>query len=170
MANELITITSQLQKCEKTEVPKQVMSICRAITPQFYKNMTTEEMKAEKLSIELLTSEIDNETLSEMCRRAVLNYSKERSLCNKTFFDINYILQFYKQSFNYVHCEMVEVSRKAEKVWEKYDSVKGILYQKWQEPDGVLKVIGFIIDKNCERRYSPKDFKKLYTDINDIEI
>ena len=117
--NELVNITSQLQKCDKKEVSKQVMSICRAITPQFYKNLSTEDVRAEKLSIELLTADIDNETLSEMCRRAVLNYSKERSFDKKTYFDINYILQFYRDAFNYIHCEKVDVSRNAEKIWQE---------------------------------------------------
>ena len=120
LMNELVKITSQLSVCDKKEVSKQVMSICRAITPQFYKNLTTEDIKAEKMSIELLTAEIDGETLSEMCRRAVLNYAKERSLNNKVYFDINYILQFYKQSFNFVHCDNVVVSTKANKIWQKY--------------------------------------------------
>jgi hypothetical protein len=168
--NELVNITSQLQQCDKKEVSKQVMGICRAITPQFYKNLTTEDMRAEKLSIELLTADIDNETLSEMCRRAVLNYSKERSLNSKTYFDINYILQFYRDAFNYIHCEKVDVSRNAEKIWQEYDCVKGILYQKWQEPNGEQKVIGVIQDKDKGHKYSPKDYQKMYTNIEDIDI
>lgn len=163
--NELVKITSQLSVCDKKEVSKQVMSICRAITPQFYKNLTTEDMKAEKMSIELLTAEIDGETLSEMCRRAVLNYAKERSLNNKVYFDINYILQFYKQSFNFVHCDNVPVSTKANKIWQKYDNVKGILYQKWLEPNGIEKLIGVIQD---DYRYSPKDIQ--YDNLEDVEL
>ena len=60
--NELVTITSQIEKCEKKDISKQVMSVCRAITPQFYKSMSVDDVKAERLSIELLTADIDNES------------------------------------------------------------------------------------------------------------
>lgn len=168
--NELVNITNEIQQCEKKDISKQVMSVCRAITPQFYKSMTVEDVKAERLSIELLTADIDNNTLAEMCKRAVLNYPKSRSLNEKTYFDINYILTFYKTAFNFIHCENVVVSNKAEKIWEFYDDVKGILYQKWKEPNGEEKQVAVIQDKQGGHQYSPKDYQMLYTDLNEVII
>ena len=168
--NELVNITNEIQQCEKKDISKQVMSVCRAITPQFYKSMTVEDVKAERLSIELLTADIDNNTLAEMCKRAVLNYPKARSLNEKTYFDINYILTFYKTAFNFIYCDSITVSNKAEKIWEFYDDVKGILYQKWEEPNGEEKQIGIIQEKQNGHQYSPKDFQMFYTDLGNITI
>lgn len=164
--NEITKMTSQLQVCDRKETAKQVMSVCRAITPQFYRNMGIEDMKAEKMSIELLTADIDGETLAEMCRRAVLNYPKARSENNRTFFDINYILQFYKQSFNFVHCENIKISKEAIKVYQEYDCVRGILFQKWREPNGEEKTVAIIQEE--KKVYSPKDYERMFADINDI--
>jgi hypothetical protein len=146
------------------------MSVCRAITPQFYKNMEIDDIKAEKMSIELLTADIDGETLAEMCKRAVLNYPKARSENNRTFFDINYMLQFYKQSFNFVHCENIKISKEAIKIYEQYDYVKGILYQKWREPNGEEKMVGIIQEEMKRHQYSPKDYERMFTDIDDVII
>ena len=168
--NELVNITNEIQQCDKKDISKQVMSVCRAITPQFYKSMTIEDVKAERLSIELLTADIDNNTLAEMCKRAVLNYPKARSLNEKTYFDINYILTFYKTAFNFIHCENVVVSNKAEKIWEFYDDVKGILYQKWKEPNGEEKQVAVIQDKQGGHQYSPKDYQMLYDNPDEIII
>lgn len=168
--NELVKITSQLQVCERKDVSKQVMSVCRAITPQFYKNMSVEDMKAERMSIELLTADIDSDTLAEMCRRAVINYSKARSENSKTFFDINYILQFYKQAFNFIHCENVKISRDAKKICEQYDEVKGILHQKWQEPNGEEKIVSVLQEKMKHHQYSPKDYELMFDLVNEIKI
>lgn len=168
--NELVNITNEIQQCDKKDISKQVMSVCRAITPQFYKSMTVEDVKAERLSIELLTADIDNNTLAEMCKRAVLNYPKARSLNEKTYFDINYILTFYKTAFNFIHCENVVVSNKAEKIWEFYDDVKGILYQKWKEPTGEEKQVAVIQEKQGGHQYSPKDYQMLYTDLDEVIV
>ena len=168
--NELVNITNEIQQCDKKDISKQVMSVCRAITPQFYKSMTIEDVKAERLSIELLTADIDNNTLAEMCKRAVLNYPKARSLNEKTYFDINYILTFYKTAFNFIHCENVVVSNKAEKIWEFYDDVKGILYQKWKEPNEKEKQVAVIQDKQRGHQYSPKDYQMLYDNPDEIII
>ena len=168
--NELVNITNEIQQCDKKDISKQVMSVCRAITPQFYKSMTVEDVKAERLSIELLTADIDNNTLAEMCKRAVLNYPKARKKKEKTYFDINYILTFYKTAFNFIHCENVVVSNKAEKIWEFYDDVKGILYQKWKEPNGEEKQVAVIQDKQGGHQYSPKYYKMLYDNLDEVII
>ena len=167
--NELIKITNQIADCNNKEVAKQIMCVCRAITPAFYKNMSVEEIKAEKASIELLTLDIDQQTLSEMCKRAVLNYPYARSQNSKTFFDINYILQFYQEAFNFVHCYNIKLSRKAIKISSHYDEAKKILWQKWEDK-GQEITIAIIQDKQAGNQYSPKDFELLMTDIDTIKF
>ena len=108
--------------------------------------------------------------MAEMCKRAVLNYPKARSLNEKTYFDINYILTFYKTAFNFIHCENVIISNKAEKIWEFYDDVKGILYQKWKEPNGEEKQVAVIQDKQRGHQYSPKDYQMLYDNLDEVII
>lgn len=169
--NELVKMTNEIQLCDKGNVSKSIMGVCRAVTPQFYKNMTVEDIKAERLSIELLTADIDNETLAEMCKRAVLNYPKVRSENNKTYFDINYILTFYKKAFNDVHCNNIHLSKKATKIWEKFDNIKNILYQKWVD-NGQEINIAVILEENETKGhfYSPKDYEMLFQDLDDVEI
>ena len=53
--NELIEITKNVATCSQNEVSKQMMTAFRAVTPQFYKSMTDSELRAEMLSIKLLT-------------------------------------------------------------------------------------------------------------------
>ena len=172
--NDLVKMTNNIQSCDKKDLPKQIMSVCRAITPQIYKNLSIEDMKAEKIGIELLMADIDGETAAEMCKRAVLNYPRIKSENPKTIFDINFIMQFYKQSFNFVHCEAINISRNAEKIWEKYDDTKKILYQKWKEPSGEIKIVGHIQEKRGEgiftHQYSPKDFELMENNWEDVEI
>lgn len=169
--NELIKITNEIQTCDKTNVSKSIMGVCRAVTPQFYKNMSVDDIKAERLSIELLTADIDNETLSEMCKRAVLNYPKTRGENNKTYFDINYILTFYKKAFNDVHCNNIHLSENATKVGERVDNVKSILYQKWFD-NGQEVNIAVILEENETKGhlYSPKDFEKMWSNLDNVEI
>lgn len=168
--NEIVKITSELQVCDRKDISKQIMSVCRAITPQFYKNMSIEDMKAERMSIELLTADIDGETLAEMCKRAVMKYPQARSENSKAFFDINYLLQFYKQAYNFVHCENIFVSKEATKIYQNYDTVKGILYQRWKEPSGEEKLIAVIQDKSNTCDYSPVDINNLFIDYENINI
>lgn len=171
MMNELVKITNEIQSCDKANVSKSIMGVCRAVTPQFYKNMSVDDIKAERLSIELLTADIDNETLSEMCKRAVLNYPKARSESNKTYFDINYILTFYKKTFNDIHCNNIKLSKNATKVWDRFDDKKNILYQKWLD-NGQEINIAVILEENEIRGhlYSPKDFEIMYSNLDDVEI
>lgn len=170
--NELVTITSQIEKCEKKDISKQVMSVCRAITPQFYKSMSVDDVKAERLSIELLTADIDNEVLAEMCKRAVLNYPKARSNNDRTYFDINYILTFYKSAFNFIHCDNIKLSKKAQKIQEYFDPVKTILYQKWVD-NGKEYQIAWIDERDIPEnthRYSPKDYQMMFTSLDDVDF
>lgn len=168
MNNELVKITTSLQQCSKKDIAKQVMSVCRAITPQFYKNTSLEDAKAERLSVELLTADIDNEVLANMCQRAVLNYPKARSENPKAYFDINYILQFYKDAFNFIHCENIKLSKNAQKVSDYYDRVKGILYQKWLD-EGEEKTIAIIQEERDGHQYSPKDYERLFTNLDELD-
>lgn len=164
--NEIIKITNEISRCERKDIAKQVMSVCRAITPQFYKAMSIEEIKAERLSIELLIADIDNDTIAEMCKRAIINYPKQRSENAKTYFDINYLLQFYKEAFNYVHCDSIELSKQAELIDSHYDEVRGIVFEKWND-GGVEKIIAHIQPHRDGRQYSPKFFQQQYTDLDE---
>lgn len=162
MDNSLITLTNTIALCDTKEIAKQVMTVCRAITPQFYKNLTVEEMKAERLSIELLTSGIDQQTLAEMCKRAVNNYARIRSENNRVYFDINYLITFYKESFNFVNCENVKLSKSAELVKSFYDDETHIITEIYNDNNNMVTVKE-IKDKKenkiNERVYSSKFFQ-----------
>ncbi len=162
--NELSKVIGGLEACKVEDISKQVMSVCRAITPQFYKNLTLEDMKAEKLGIELLVADIDQKTLAEMCKRAVLNYPLTRSQNNKIYFDINYILEFYEASFNFVHSESVELSNEAVELEKYIDFTKNIVYQTWLD-NGVTKKTANIFKPSegvtYDTIYSLKDFERL---------
>ena len=165
---EIIKITNDIIKSDRKDISKQIMGVCRAIAPQFYKAMSVDEIKAERLSIELLTSGIDNETLAEMCKRAVEQYPKTRAENPKAYFDINYILTFYKEAFNYVHCESIKISKKAEKVDVKYDERRKIIFQKWVD-NGQEIMIGYMIDGDLDKHchlYTPKDFEQITIDLS----
>ena len=169
--NELVKITNQIQQCEKKDIAKEVMSVCRAITPQFYKNMSVEEVKAERMSIELLSANIDNDTLAEMCRRAILDYPKKRSENEKVYFDFNYILTFYKQAYNYVHCDSIKLSESAEKVQDWYEEEKSTIHQLWED-NGEKYYVSYITKKPKDKGhiYSPKDTQYVFQSIDDIVV
>lgn len=167
--NEISKIAQNISVCNRNEVPKAVITLCKAITPQFYKNTSEEDLKAEYGSIRLLTDNIDLNTLAEMCQRAVKNYGTARALNPKTYFNINYIMEFYKESFNWVHCDSIEISKHAKKIAEKYDDRRQALIQKWKDGDKVV-MIGYIQPKMEGRQYSPKDYYVLETDIEDVVL
>lgn len=165
---ELITMTNEIAKSDKQDVAKQILGVCMAITPQFYKKMSMKDLNAEKLSIALLVENIDNETLAEMCKRAVEQYPKTRAENPKAYFDINYILTFYKDAFNYVHCDSVKISKKAEKIDAKYDEKRKIIFQKWVD-NGQEIMIGYMIDGDMDKHchlYTPKDFEQITIDLS----
>lgn len=166
--NKIIKTNNGINEYSKTNASKEIMGMCRAITPQFYKNKTIADMQAEKLSIELLIKDIDNETLVEMCKRAVSNYARERSVNGIAYFDINYILTFYVEAFNYIHCDSINLSKQAKKIWSKFDNTSNILYQKWIDNGEEIEIA--VVLKDGESLYSPKDFENWISDLEDEEV
>lgn len=172
--NELARTTNAICECEQKDVAPQIMTICRAVTPQFYKGMADIDLKAEKLSIELLTSNIEQVCLAEMCKLAILNYPRKRSESEKVYFDINYILTFYKQAFNKVFCDLVELPKKSKLIESHFDYDTCTISEMWEDPNGNVIAIREIADKakeqNNQRVYSSKFYKSMITDLDEVEI
>lgn len=169
--NALVTTTNAICQCKAEEVAPQIMTVCRAVTPQFYKGMSDIDIKAEKASIELLTSNIDQQCLAEMCRLAILNYARARSDNDKTYFDINYILTFYKKAFNKLYCENVEIPKRSQLLKSNYDYDTNILEEHWRTPDGQVVLIREIRDENKSgRTYSSKYWQAQYFDFDNAII
>lgn len=169
--NALVTTTNAICECRAEEVAPQIMTVCRAVTPQFYKGMSDLDIKAEKASIELLTSNIQQDCLAEMCRLAITNYARARSENEKTFFDINYILTFYKRAFNKLYCESVELPKRSKLQRSSYDYDTNILEEHWLTPDGQEVLIREIKEENKSgRTYSSKFWQAQFFDFDDTEI
>ncbi len=160
--NDILTITNQVGTCDRKEVVRNIMTICRAITPYFYKNAPLEEVRAEKLSIKLLTSTIDNKTLAKMCELATINYPLERANNYKTYFDINYILKFYKKAFNYVWCDSVNV-KDCTYLGYEYDEITSIVTENWRNDITgeyfFIKEIKNLPTQSQDRVYSSKYYE-----------
>lgn len=169
--NALVTTTNAICECRAEEVAPQIMTVCRAVTPQFYKGMSDLDIKAEKASIELLTSNIQQDCLAEMCRLAITNYARARSENEKTYFDINYILTFYKRAFNKLYCESVELPKRSTLQRSHFDYDNNVLEEHWIAPDGRKIIIREIKEPSANgRTYSSKYFQAQFFDFDDIEI
>ena len=171
--NALVSLTNNVMHAERAAVTPQLMAICRAVTPQFYKTMSDVEVKAEKASIELLTANIDNLTLARMCELAVLNYPKARSENNKTYFDINFILTFFNQAFNYVWCESVEVPRGSERTKSSFRHDMNILEETYEDKAGGTYHVKCIYEPKGtphEHYYSPKFWQLFSQNIDEVEL
>ena len=108
-----------------------------------------------------------------MCRLAVINYARSRSEDAKVYFDINYILTFYKQAFNKLFCESVKLPKNSTLESSFYDDDTKILTETYRAPDGQLITIKEIKEKarKGERTYSSKYFANLICQgLDDIEI
>ena len=172
--NELIEVTKGIATCNQNEVAKQMMTVFRAVTPQFYRSMTDAELKAELLSIKLLTQSIDQQTLAEMCRLAVGSYAITRSVNSKIYFDMNYILTFYVQAFNKVHCYDVQLPKDAVIKERAFNIETNTITEIWGNANQTIE-IKFIETAGDKRNvhYSPKLFESLYSnleDLKDVEI
>ena len=97
--NELTTFCGQIaEKSEARDKARAVYALCRFITPQFYSKQTRDEAAATVSSIQVLTADIDGAVMAKMCEMAAKDYPRARSENPKVFFDINYILTFYKKA------------------------------------------------------------------------
>ena len=137
--NELAIATKDLQT--SADISKTVLGVCTAITPQFYKNKSDAELRAETASIKLLTQGMEAEVVAEMCNLAAENYARERSHNARTYFDINYIVTFYSKAFNRVHdkvpagyCVLLD---------EMYDESTGIVTRRLGNIDSWDPETGF---------------------------
>lgn len=170
MTNALIALTNDIAAAEPARVAAPLLKIFSAITPQFYKNKTTDELRAEALSIELLTQSIPPPVLGDMCKLAVCNYPIARSNNDKVFFDINYLLTFFATAFNNRYCENVNLDGYAycgytinRDMW--------ILNEHWRRDDGEeVTIMEVMNDKHKlfynkgERVYSSAYWKKWEAD------
>lgn len=164
--NELVEVVNGVKTCSQNDVAKQIMTVFRAVTPQFYKSMTDNELRAELLSIKLLSQDIDQDTLAEMCRLAVKGYAAARSSNSRTYFDMNYILTFYVEAFNNVHCYGVELPKGAKLKENSYDEETKTVTEIWEADNREIE-IKCIRDKEVKktsRTYSPRFFENLFTE------
>lgn len=170
MNDLVINLASNIAKCDTKEVSKQIMSVCRAITPQFYKSMSVEEVKAERLGIELALSQIEQSVVSEMCMRAILDYPKRRSLNNACYFNINYILEYYIEAFNFIHSESIALSKNAELLNSHFDKKTSILTQQWCDNGSIVETKE-ITSKEQPNIYTQKYLTNiLRSDFDDIDV
>ena len=79
-----------------SKAPVELYMFFKLITPQFYANKTKEQIKQEIASIEILTRNLPFKTLQKACEIAVKYYPIERAENQNLYFDINYILRWYK--------------------------------------------------------------------------
>jgi len=159
-----------------------IMAFCRVITPQFYKGLSHSAMAAEKLAIELLTAHMDPPVLRKMCEMAAQNYGTARSENGKTFFDINYIMTFYRAAFNLIWCDSVEIPN--DYYWSSdttYDETTRIITERWYTENGGPDIIvKFITERkyddrydrgrSYERHYTPKYWKEQEKRRKEIDI
>jgi len=162
--SNLIKTSGGLAIKEKRAAVAHIMAISRVITPQFYKSLSDEDLKAEKVMIELLTGHIDAAVLRKMCELAVQNYGTARSDSNKTYWDINYILTFYRTAFNWIWCESIGLAESAKYRSSTYDRVSRIVVEEWECEEGIIQTIKYIMEeqyKDLQDPNSPKYFQML---------
>lgn len=151
-------LVKSVSLCERAQVPNMIMAVCRSITPYFYKGLSKDDVKAEKLSIEMLTAGIDNKTLSVMCEMAIKRYPLARAENGRTYFDINYLLTFYKEAFNKVWCEDISVEG-CSYAGGSYDKASKILTEVWKsQEDGREVFVRQIMEP------AARDWERLYSD------
>lgn len=153
----------------KTTTAAQIMAVCRAVTPQFYKGQSVDDLKAEKAAIELLTAHIDDNVLAKMCELSVQSYATARSDNGKVYFDINYFLSFYRTAFNYVWCDSVNVPSDAELKSSHYDPISRMSVERYVIANGDERVVKYISDERETVCHSPKYFSRLVYTIGDNE-
>ena len=163
--NEISVVVNSINTCDKKDISKSIMSICRMIAPQFYKKMELADIKAERTSIEVLVNNIDQNVLSDMCMLAINQYGQSRSKNEKEYFDINYIMKFYTKCFNFRYCEMIDITN-YKYISGNYDKYTNVLTEVWKNDNAGTNIeIKYIPENdyknNNQRVYSPKYFEKI---------
>ena len=156
--SDLVNIKSTLMQNGQINTAN-IMAYCRAITPQFYKDLSHADLIAEKIAIELLTGHIDPPVLQKMCEFAVQGYGIARSENPKVFFDINYILTHYRDAFNHVWCYSMEIPDDYNwcgDTWYEERTRTIIEYwRKWENGEMVGEIIvKHIQEKKYDERYA----------------
>jgi len=172
MNDILLKTTNEIKNCELKDISKQIMTICRAISPQFYKSMSIEDMKQERYAIELLLNDIDQATIAEMCKRAITDYPRSRSQNNYTYMDINYILTFFKASFDFIHSDSIHLHANAVKLSGSYNEITKIITEKWNDNGTIVEIKNFVnynIDKN-RQIFSKKDMERLFYNLDGEQL
>jgi|GEM_PF-2487870 len=156
--NNLINTQDDIKQNMRVTTAAQIMAYCRGITPQFYKGLSRADLATEKASIELLTAHIDPPVLQKMCEMAVENYGIARSENIKTYFDINYILTFYRLAFNWVWCDCVEIPDDYDDDGRAtFDEKTRIITERWYSKNGGADIIvKFIVKREYDDRYGKK--------------
>jgi len=161
MDNAIVGLTQNIATAQPGAVARPILKMCTAITPQFYKNKAVEELKAEALSIELLTQNIEPPVLAEMCKLAIVNYPLARSKNEKTYFDINYILTFFSQAFNKYFCENVNLDG-YEYCGYDIDRDRWILNEYWKK-DGKRIVVREVLKDEDRELAESESFTRIYS-------
>lgn len=174
--NEMRVLTKEIETSGYGEIAKNILKFCIAVTPQFYKNKTKEELQAEKTSIELLTANIEPKVLACMCETATRKYAEMRSRNKKSYFDINFILTFYVAAFNKVNCKNQNVQGHV-CIGEDYDEENNVVSEYWKNGEQSVTVryiypkdeIERLKEMGVSRFHTPKYFESLSTDLSDVD-
>lgn len=166
--DELIKNT-EIITVEQQSPASQIMAICRVLTPQFYKGLSKADIKAEKETIELLTKHIDSLVIAKMCELAIKSYGTARSDNKHVYFDVNYVLSFYREAFNDTFCTNIKLPSNAERVGDEYDPESRIISEYWCGKDKKRYTVKYIADvmyneylRNANgivRHYTPKYYE-----------
>ena len=145
--SDLIVANTELSEVfQLYKTPAEViMAICRIITPQFYKGLSDADKKAERTAITILTAHIDPGVMLKMCELSVQNYGVARSDNSKVFFDINYILTFFRSAFNWFWCDRVDFSLDAKRIGDRYEPTSRTITELWED-GGIEITVKYIAD------------------------
>lgn len=173
MENEVMEIKgSNFKGISKKEVALKLVKLFGLFNPAIYKAFTEEDLRNEIMAIEIMLSKIDNETVAEMIERAIGSYPQKRMEDKKLVFDINYIMEFYKEAFDYVHCERFELPLGAKRLTSHYDEKTGIIEQRWQSKTGEIvdiKCFAMLMPES-KRPYSKMDEAQIWTDLDSLVL
>lgn len=174
MSNEL-KIVDDLGRCADNKVDI-VMQVITAVYPNKYKNVKTQELLAETNGINMLTKGIDKVVLIEMCKRALNTYcvsNGNESNNKKVFFDINYIMRFYRDTFNDINCNFVKFdwhnAKKISQTEERLENRCLLVKQCWID-NGAEYNIQYLTEPDYNYNYTPVDFKNMINTLDNVDI
>lgn len=154
----------------REEASKTIIKLFKMANPNKYNGITMEDLTYEVMGINMLTIDIDCKTLSQMCYRAIKRYAVSKSNKEKCSFDINYILSFFIESFNYVHSDCVALPECAIEVSSMYDSIRNIKWQKWECNGIVYETASTAYVGDMGGIYSLKDRERQFTNLNELDL